>query len=120
MARILIAPVDKNFGFILKCELEDEGHSVDLAVRTNPASDAAKNAAYDVVLFDMRMSSLDFFNRLTYVKRKNPGAHVVIFTDISEEEERASLIDAGANACFGRHEIKKLKDHLRLLMNGPH
>ncbi len=113
MARLLIADIDKNFGFILKQELEDEGYAVDLSLQGGAMPDSAGSREYDIVLLDMLMPCLDHFNRIKRIKKNNPAAHIVIFSDSAAQEETASLLTAGAEACFARHEIKKMKIYLR-------
>ncbi len=116
MARILIADIEKNLASVLKYELEDEGHSVDVADQGAFNETVFPGNATDIaVLLDMRMFCLDYFNRLKRMKRNNPAARIIIFTNHAATEDRASLIDAGAEECFARHEMDRLKKYLRYL-----
>lgn len=114
MARMLIADVDKNFGQLLKQELEDMGFTVDVILRGDAATPRFNGMrSYDVVLLDMHMPGLDYYQRLTRIKEYAGNAQVVVFADSVAPEERSNLLDAGANACFAKHEIGRLKHHLR-------
>ncbi len=55
---ILLAEDDKNFGLILKSELEEEHHRVDLVANGVEAVLSFINKAYDFVLLDLRMPRL--------------------------------------------------------------
>ena len=114
MARILIADIDKNLGFILAQELEDEGYTVDLVPKGDPAlPDLVRDLRYHMILLDMPLPCLDYYNRIAHIKKNNPDAHVVVLYSSAASEETANLLDAGADACVARDEIDKLKTHLR-------
>jgi DNA-binding response OmpR family regulator len=114
MGRILIADVEKNHGFLLKQELEDEGHSVDLILRVDTTfPPIAGKLAYDIVILDMQMPGLNYYERLKRIKGHVAVAHVVVFVDSAASDERRSLLLSGADACFAKHEIDNLKKDLR-------
>jgi DNA-binding response OmpR family regulator len=114
VARILIANVAKNLGLILKHELEDEGYAVDVVMRgTAKAFDIAGNAAYDVVLLDMQGYGLSCHQQLRRIRNNVLRANIVVFADSAATGERKSLLDSGADACFAKDELGKLKRYLR-------
>ncbi len=117
MTRILIADVDKNFGAILKQELEDEGFSADLARQRGLST---LKPGYAVVILGMLVPSLDVFNRLRGIKRSNPSSHIIFFSDYDARDEAPSFINAGADTCFARNEIQQLKSHLRHYLTAGH
>jgi CheY-like chemotaxis protein len=113
MTTVLIADVDKNLGLVLKQELEDEGFLVRLAREARPANaEDARCSGCDVVILGMLVPSLDVFNRLRLLKQVNAGAEIIFFAEQLPQDETAALLDAGADRCFGRHEIAGLKRHL--------
>jgi DNA-binding response OmpR family regulator len=112
--RILIANVAKNLGLILKHELEDEGYAVDVVTRgTARVSDIDWNAAYDIVLLDMQIFGLSGYQQLRRIRNNVSRANIVVFADGSATEERKRLLDSGADACFAKDELGKLKRYLR-------
>lgn len=113
MDRILIADVDKNLGIVLKRELEDEGYAADLVRHLGFPTEGGAWPGYAVVILGMLVPSLDVFSRLRGIKRNNPSSHIIFFSDTDATDETTSFIDAGADTCFARHEIFKLKAHLR-------
>lgn len=114
MGRILIADVEKNYGIFLKQELEDEGYFVDLILRRETTtSRITGRPAYDIVLLDMQMPGLDYYQRLKRIKNNVTVAHVVVFADSAAFDDRTSLLISGADACFSKYDITNLKKHLR-------
>jgi two-component system response regulator AtoC len=100
--KILIAEDDKNFGLVLKNELEDEGYLVDLTgdgveavlrVIDNPAD-------YGVAIFDIKMPRLDGINALKIVRRLNPDLPVIAISGNAGSAEMAAARAAGALHCF--------------------
>jgi len=118
MANILIADVEKNHGLLLKQELEDDGHSVDMILRNEQTTPLINGRpVYDIILLDMQMPGLNYYERLKRIKGHVTAAHLVVFADTAALEERKSLLEHGADACFAKHEIDGLKEHLRLYIN---
>jgi DNA-binding response OmpR family regulator len=67
---ILLAEDDKNFGLILKKELEEDYYSVDLV--PNGAVINFLKSLYDFVLLDLRMPRLNGLDALRIIKNINP------------------------------------------------
>lgn len=77
---ILLAEDDKNFGIVLKNELEDEGYAVDLV---NDGVEAVLHfieEPYDLVLIDIKMPKLDGISALKIIKKLKPAISVIIFS----------------------------------------
>lgn len=116
MALILIGDIEKNIGRLLKYELESDGHVVDLVHQGGTVTAAvAMNTEHDAILLGMQTPCLDYFNKLRSIRLHNPEARIIVFTTCGASEERASLREAGADACFDKHEIGRLKVHLHQL-----
>jgi DNA-binding response OmpR family regulator len=119
MARIVIADVEKNLASVLKCELELEGHSVAVEHQGTANSSAGERRTCDAVLLDMQTFSLNFRKYLKQIKLNNPAARILIYMNSPATDARAGLIEAGAEDCFGEHEIERLKEYLRSLTDFP-
>jgi DNA-binding response OmpR family regulator len=114
MTWILVANVDRNHGLLLRQELEDEGFAVDMILRGDTTMPQFNGkTAYDIILLDMRMPGLNYYQHLKRIRNDVANAHIVVFADSAETGETKSLLDAGADACFAKDEIGKLKQHLR-------
>jgi len=77
---ILLADDDKNFGIVLKNELEEEGYSVELV---NDGVEAVLHFIedhYDLVLIDIKMPKLDGIGALKIIKKLKPAIPVIIFS----------------------------------------
>ena len=77
---ILLADDDKNFGIVLKNELEEEGYSVELV---NDGVEAVLHFIedpYDLVLIDIKMPKLDGIGVLKIIKKLKPTIPVIIFS----------------------------------------
>jgi DNA-binding NarL/FixJ family response regulator len=116
MARIVIADVEENLASVLKCELEQEGHLVKVE-NCGALSEGLVGglAACDAMLLDMQAFSLNYRKRLRQIKKSNPETHILIYANSAASDVRSGLIEAGAEECFGSHEIQRLKKYLRAL-----
>ena len=77
---ILLAEDDKNFGIVLKIELEEEGYTVGLV---NDGVEAVLHfieEPYDLVLIDIKMPKLDGISALKIIKKLKPAIPVIIFS----------------------------------------
>ena len=113
MAKVLIASIDGNLGYVLGKELEDEGHMVD---RIPPDTDLtgylANHPVFDVVLIDLQTPSLSDLSSLRSIKEICPHIHIIVFSDRVAPQERKSLLASGADKSFTKHELNDLKEHL--------
>lgn len=118
MARVLIAAIDTNLGYVLGNELEDEGHKVGrMPPGTELTAYVANGPAYDVVLIDLLTSCLTDLRSLRSIKKTCPHIHIIVFSDRVAPQERAALIANGADKSFMKHELSDLKEHLRQNFN---
>ncbi len=97
---ILIAEDDRNFGRILKAELEENGYDVDLAIDGVTAVLQFINSKYDFVLFDIKMPRLDGIDALRIIKRLNPNVPAITFSGNAGSGEMAESVKAGAIRCL--------------------
>ena len=108
--RILLADDDKNFGFIMKSELEDAGYSVDIVNDGVEALMSFIENDYKLVLLDLRMPALNGIDTLKVIKKLNNTVPAITFSSIAGDKEKAESIKAGALKCFSKpFEISKLK-----------
>jgi DNA-binding response OmpR family regulator len=111
---ILFADDERNFGTVLKSELEEEGYAVDLVSDGVEAVLNFIERRYDFVLLDIKMPKLDGINALRIIKRLNPDTPALTFSGNAGTGEMAESIRAGALRCFTKpFEVSQLKDEIQ-------
>jgi DNA-binding response OmpR family regulator len=111
---ILIAEDDKNFGSILKSELEEESHCVDLVSNGVEAVLSFIKKSYDFVLLDLRMPRLGGTDALRIMKNINPIVPTITFSGNAGSSEMAETLRCGAIKCFSKpFAIAQLKEDIR-------
>ena len=71
MLNILLAEDDRNFGIVMKSELEEEAYTVDLVNDGVEAVLYFIDNFYDFVLIDFKMPKLDGISALRIIRKKN-------------------------------------------------
>ena len=116
MLEILLAEDDKNFGNVLKSELEEDGYIVTLV---NDGVEAVlkfigKGSDYDFVLLDIKMPMLDGINTLRIIKKLNPDVPAITFSGNAGSGEMAVSVKVGAIRCLTKpFEIAQLKNDIK-------
>jgi len=115
MVTILLAEDDKNFGIILKKELEeDKCTTVDLVSDGVEAVERFIENTYDFVLLDIKLPKLDGTNALKVIKKLNPDIPAITFSGHAGNVEMAESIEAGAIKCLTKpFEIAVLKEEVK-------
>ncbi|MGZ3568819.1 MAG: response regulator [Thermodesulfobacteriota bacterium] len=114
MVNILLADDDKNFGTVLKNELEEERHTVDVVSDGVEAVLRFINDVYDFVLLDIRMPKLNGIDALRIIKRINPDVPAITFSGKAGDLEMAESLRCGAIKCFRKpFEIAQLKNDIK-------
>jgi len=108
---ILVADDDRNFGFVLKSELEAEKHTIDLVPNGVEAVLNFVSKPYDFVLLDVKMPRLDGTDALKIMKRINPDVPVISFSGNAGPNEISRTLECGALQCLKKpFEVTYLKD----------
>ena len=114
MVKILLADDDNNFGTVIKNELEEERHAVDVVSDGVEAVLRFINNVYDFVLLDIRMPRLNGTDALRIIKRINPEVPAITFSGKAGDFEMAESVRCGAIKCFRKpFEIAQLKKDIR-------
>jgi two-component system, OmpR family, response regulator len=99
---ILLAEDDRNFGSILKSELEQESYCVDLVLNGVDAVLGFINKSYDFVLLDLRMPRLSGTDALRIIKSIRPHVPVITFSGNAGSNEMEETLRCGALKCFSK------------------
>lgn len=111
---ILLAEDDKNFGQVLKKELEEERYSIDLVQDGLQAVLRFIDKPYDLVLLDIVMPKLDGINALRIIKKMNPHVPVIAFSGNAGAEKMQEVIQCGAMNCLTKpFKMDSLKELIR-------
>jgi len=101
MLKVLLAEDDRNFGVVLKHQLEERGWYVNLVqdgVQT--ILQYIEHSGYDFVLLDMRLPQLDGINALRILRRINPALSVITFSGHATRDELEESLKEGAISYF--------------------
>jgi two-component system response regulator AtoC len=121
MPRILLAEDDKNFGFVLKGALEEDGLSVDLVPDGVEAVAAFMDKPYDFVLLDIKMPKLDGISALRLIKKVRPDVPSLTFSGNAGSTEMLDSIKAGSHRCLAKpFQLSELKDEIKKYLKFPH
>ena len=107
---ILLAEDDRNFGLVLKNELEEDRVKVDLVQNGVEAILAFLSRNYDFVLLDLRMPRLNGIDALRIMRKMNPRIPVITISGNAGSQEMAESIECGALKCLRKpFEIASLR-----------
>ena len=114
MFRVLIGEDDKNFGLVLKWELEECKYQVDLVPDGVEAVLGFLVSAYDFILLDIRMPRLNGNDALKIIKKINPHVPAITFSGHAGREEMEESVECGAMKCLRKpFEIAQLKEDIQ-------
>lgn len=119
--KILLAEDDRNFGIVIKSELEEERYTVDLVHDGVEAVLFFIDNPYDFVLIDFRMPKLDGISVLRIIKKIKPIVPAIVFSGNAGYAETEELLRAGAIKFFTKpFEMAELKQYIRGHFRGSH
>lgn len=112
--KILLAEDDKNFGSVLKTELEEDRYAVDLVTNGVEAVLNFIEQPYILVLLDIRMPRLSGTDALKIIKRLNPRIPVITFSGNATSPEVTESLACGAATCLMKpFKVQQLKDDIK-------
>jgi DNA-binding response OmpR family regulator len=112
---ILLAEDDKNFGIVLKNELEDEGYAVDLVHDGVEAILHFIEEPYDLVMIDIKMPKLDGISALKIFKKLDPAISVIIFSGNTGFSYIEEMLKMGVIRYFLKpFKIEDLKECIKM------
>jgi DNA-binding NtrC family response regulator len=77
---VLIADDEKNFGTVLKQELERKGYTIELVENGQDAFNLVSKAQFDVAILDLLMPKMDGIEVLKRIKEEGLSPEVIIMT----------------------------------------
>lgn len=116
--KVLIVEDDKNFGFVLREELDTYGFDAELA--TDGVEGVLKfiGGGFGFVLLDLKMPRLDGIDALRIMKKLNPATPAIAYSGNAGSAEMADALNAGALRCVTKpFGIAQLAEEIR--KHGP-
>lgn len=111
---ILLAEDDKNFGIVLKNELEEEGYTVNLVNDGVEAIQHFIEEPYDLLLIDIKMPKLDGISTLKIIKKLKPAIPVIIFSGNTGFSYIEEMLQMGVIRYFLKpFEVEDLKECIK-------
>ena len=116
--KILIAEDDPFLVKIIKNRLTEEGFNVEIATNGEEALKKILKNKYVVVLLDLIMPVKDGFQVLTGLNKIKNVTPVLVFTNLSQEEDKDEVMRLGAKGYYVKSDIsidelvKTVKDFL--------
>jgi CheY-like chemotaxis protein len=113
--KILLAEDDKNFGIVLRGELEHDGNTVDIAYDgVEAVINFISKPEYDFIILDIKMPRLDGINALRIIRKLDPAVPAVTISGNAGSGEMLESISAGAIRCLTKpFEIAQLKAEMQ-------
>lgn len=97
MATILVIDDEKNIGMMVQLALEQDGHSVDLAVDGPEGLEKFGDGSnVDLVLLDQRMPGMEGLDVLLEIKKRSPESNVIMITAFGTVDLAVNAMKAGA------------------------
>ncbi len=116
--KILLAENDKNFGIVLKTELEQENYEVDLVTNGTEAIFNFMERSYSLVILDMNIPRLSGIETLRIIKKLNPQIPVVAFSAHAYSKEISESIQHGATKCLAKpFPLAQLTNDIRTFLS---
>jgi DNA-binding response OmpR family regulator len=112
--KIIIAEDDRNFGYVLKGELQAAGYEADLVQDGVEAVLKLIEHNYDFALLDIKMPRLDGINCLRIMKRLRPSLPAITYSGNAGSGEMGESVKAGAIRCLTKpFEIAQVTEEIR-------
>jgi signal transduction histidine kinase len=118
--RILLAEDHRDLHYALRESLQREGATVESAHDGREAVSKIMSAAFDVVLMDLRMPTMDGIQATRALRKQGCALPIIALTADPATLRRAEALDAGCDACLSKpFKIDDLIASIRLSTRPP-
>ena len=94
--RILVVDDEESHRIMLRAVLRDEGYEVDEATDGTEAVKAVEQQPFDLILLDIRMTTMDGIEALAEIRKISPLVPVLIMTAYASVKTAVEALKAGA------------------------
>jgi DNA-binding response OmpR family regulator len=95
--KILLVDDDQELTNLLKMELEDFGHNIDISYDGISGLDFALKNAYDMIILDLMLPGADGHTICRTIRRHNIPTPVLMISSLDSASEKATGHKAGAD-----------------------
>jgi len=118
--RILVVEDEARLAALLRRELTEEGHAVDLAGSGEEAFDWVDAAAYDAIVLDVMLPGIDGLEVCRRLRRRRVQTPILLLTAKGAVPDRVAGLDAGADDYMVKpFAFAELAARLRALVRRP-
>jgi len=97
VAKILLVEDDPNFAYVLKNNLEIDGHQVELAADGRASLDRIASGHFDLVVLDLRIPEPNGLEVLKMIRLRGDQVRVIVLTALTEEINHIRGLKIGAD-----------------------
>ncbi len=94
--KILIAEDEDSYAKALSMKLSNAGFEVTVVGNGEEAIEAVKKESFSLLFLDLIMPKVNGFEVLQFIKEKGIDLTVVVFSSLSQDEDRQKVFDLGA------------------------
>ncbi len=113
--KILLVDDEEHIRLLFKEELEEEGYVTDLASNGFEALEKLKDAAFDLVILDIKMPGMDGIQTLNEIKKINKDQHVILCSAYGEYQQDFSSWVSDAYVVKSA-DTRELKDTIKKIL----
>ena len=115
--RILVVEDDPDLGDAIQRRLRRDGYAVDLIADGRTADEVLRYQAYEVIVLDIGLPSVDGFTILRSLRQRGDRTPVLMLTARSDIEDRVTALDVGADDYLAKpFDFRELYARCRALM----
>ncbi|MBN2096272.1 response regulator [Candidatus Peregrinibacteria bacterium] len=103
--KILIAEDDPFLVKIMANRLREEGFEVETANDGDEAMQKVKGCSYALLMLDLIMPNKNGFEVLQQMKEDHCNIPVLVFTNLSQEEDKEEVMSLGAKGYYVKSDI---------------
>ncbi len=113
--KVLLVDDEEHIRLLFKEELEEEGYATDVASNGFEALEKLRDAAFDIVVLDIKMPGMDGIQTLNEIKKINKDQHVILCSAYGEYKQDFSSWVSDAYVVKSA-DTRELKDTIKKIL----
>ena len=94
---LLLVEDDQGFAFLLKMELEDQGHHVDMVSNGFDAKSLSLRNHYDIIIMDLMLPGMNGRQICRVLKKNHIDTPVLMMSALDSPDEKEACMNVGAS-----------------------